>query len=337
MKKLLGLLSFILMAYSSISSAQSRGELLRAWEAFKNDYSEYEVQQHCEHTFYSYNQRKAYKGAVLLLHGYTACPQQYFELGKRLSDNGYDVLMPLSPGHGQVLAEDGRDQHEYMPVYREEYMAFSERLNDVMGNAAGEKVIGGLSVGGALATYALNMAPHQYDRALIMAPFYKIKNAFQQNLMMTLTYIPFIRQYVVSWGDECKITERNAGRAGICDFRLRHMNAVQRFGAYVVNSVDAGVAAKIQFVGVENDDVINTGVMKQVTEAYPEETVNKCLLLKGASHSLLSRYDSPNQHKFWLDGFLDAAEDFIVSGKNIATREASIEKGFSVCDIHYAL
>ena len=50
-----------------------------------------------------------YKGTVMLLHGFTACPQQYFETQAYLTAQGYNVLAPLLPGHGLKF--------KWIPVY----------------------------------------------------------------------------------------------------------------------------------------------------------------------------------------------------------------------------
>lgn len=40
--------------------------------------------------------------AVVLLHGYTNCPQQFSALGQAYVDAGYNVVVPRLPGHGEA-------------------------------------------------------------------------------------------------------------------------------------------------------------------------------------------------------------------------------------------
>lgn len=48
---------------------------------------------------------KPIKGVVVLFHGYSACPQQYDLLGPEIASRGFDVLLPLNPGHGYASVD----------------------------------------------------------------------------------------------------------------------------------------------------------------------------------------------------------------------------------------
>ena len=101
------------------------------------------------------------KGVILALHGYTACPQQYFEWANTMSEQGYEVLVPLHPGHGYVRVED-KEQIKYVPDvknYNEKYGAFIKDMNAIIASYPKlmTKHIAGLSLGGAMVSYAFKL------------------------------------------------------------------------------------------------------------------------------------------------------------------------------------
>ena len=44
-----------------------------------------------------------YRGAVIVHHGFSSCPQEMATLGPPLAAAGYDVLFTLLPGHGNAI------------------------------------------------------------------------------------------------------------------------------------------------------------------------------------------------------------------------------------------
>jgi carboxylesterase len=82
---------------------------------------------------------------VLLLHGFGDTPQTLRYLADDLHAQGYDVRVPLLPGHGRTLAAFDRSTAEqWVEAARAELMALRARHSWV--------ALGGLSMGGAIAT-----------------------------------------------------------------------------------------------------------------------------------------------------------------------------------------
>ncbi len=50
-----------------------------------------------------------YKGVAVLFHGFTACPSQWSQITTLLSERGYEILVPLLPGHGDSLPWEKAD------------------------------------------------------------------------------------------------------------------------------------------------------------------------------------------------------------------------------------
>ena len=91
-------------ATTSSASSPTPPSFVSAWDAFVHEQissAPHGLQQDCvPRRFPSTAPNSTYKGVAVLFHGFSACPQQYFQLAPRLAAEGYDVLLPLTPGHG---------------------------------------------------------------------------------------------------------------------------------------------------------------------------------------------------------------------------------------------
>lgn len=81
---------------------------------------------------------------VLLCHGFTGTPQSMRPWGEYLADRGYSVRIPLLPGHGTTWQEmNGTTWQDWYSCVDSVFRELHETCERV--------VVGGLSVGGALA------------------------------------------------------------------------------------------------------------------------------------------------------------------------------------------
>jgi lysophospholipase L1-like esterase/predicted esterase len=323
----------------------------------------------------------AYKGSVLLFHGFTACPQQFTELAAQLSAKGYAVFMPLNPGHGRKFSKDAQgkntDNLSDLPTGRAndsnsylKYFDFVRQMNSVIRATSGEHIVSGLSLGAAMATFATIQEPNLWDRQLIMSPLYELDQAPVHNLMGTLSNINNVNQTVGRWLDPILNTNQGWGegcenertpswvaqfgrddiRGGICQFKITHVLGANQFG-FDVWSLMQPTRIKTQFVVVQDDPVINkqlvfNGVGRLRSESMPykaftsknrldnDDRARVCYIpssnttcatnmnkpweqqaLPCANHSLLSRFDAPNQNKYWIDILLPKVVDFISEGE----------------------
>ena len=82
--------------------------------------------------------------AILLLHGFGDTPQTLAYLARDLHANGYDVRVPLLPGHGRSIdVMDTTSHTEWIDTARAELIALRARHAWV--------ALGGISMGGAIA------------------------------------------------------------------------------------------------------------------------------------------------------------------------------------------
>ncbi len=114
---------------------------------------------------------------IVFFHGFTASPEQFAPIGNAFFQSGYNVLIPLLPGHGQ--AGDWNDEAppplpENPFIYQEfgqNWLTYAQSLGDRV-------VLGGLSGGSTLAAWLALTYPQQIDRVLLFAPYLSGTNAF---------------------------------------------------------------------------------------------------------------------------------------------------------------
>ncbi len=293
-----------------------------------------------------------------------------------LNNMGFHVLAPTLPGQGRAPSpvsggtEISRaEYYKYIPSIEnnggEEYRKFVDDMNVIMEKAPGVHVVGGLSVGGALAVGAVLQAPGLYQKAIILAPFFtvppdnfwrpiepkdgskraqwqafyanaklKIANDVRRVVLMHKTdWIPKDKQEL-RWGDSCY--QQNAGgRAGICDTHMKNIAAVVQYGDIIHDLASSKKHAKqfkgtptlVQFVGVEYDDGSDTRATKDMMNLLTDRFGFKSNICfyRGTPHSFLSKYDHPGMDMHWLPAFHEQVQGFIGKGEFFAEAGTSAE------------
>lgn len=108
--------------------------------------------------------------ALLLFHGYNDSPASLDDVARRLQARGWTVRLPLLPGHGRSLeAWDDWRADDALALVREEYAALRSQSRSV--------VVGGLSMGGALACWLA--AEADVDGVLLFAPMLFVPRPMQ--------------------------------------------------------------------------------------------------------------------------------------------------------------
>ncbi|AFZ14723.1 hypothetical protein Cri9333_3914 [Crinalium epipsammum PCC 9333] len=106
----------------------------------------------------------------LFFHGFTANPEQFLPIGEAFFKAGYNVLIPLLPGHGMAGNWD-KDNPPPLPETKEAYQQFGIKWLQIA-QGLGEKVIlGGLSGGSTLAAWLALERAVQIHKNLIFAPY----------------------------------------------------------------------------------------------------------------------------------------------------------------------
>lgn len=268
------------------------------------------------------------KGSVMLFHGYSACPQQYNEVAAELADIGYNVFVPLLPGHGRVPVKSGDkviDNSENLPDVKSTviYEKFAANMGLMLKDEPGTKVIGGLSVGGVIASRAMLANPDIYDRGFLMAPFFNAAGPVSLLIPAVEAIMP---NKSMGWGEKCE-NQRRLGRAGYCDFKVTNIAAVRRFGLDTLKDV-GNIKKPMQIIGVEKDPAASNSAIAEAVKKLPNS--DACFFAEGASHSMLSRQDNVSTNMFWLAPLKQQMIRYIDTGKGFDIGSKS-EHGLGQC------
>jgi alpha-beta hydrolase superfamily lysophospholipase len=113
---------------------------------------------------------KKVERAIILVHGYTNCPEQFQALGLRFFDLGYNVLIAPLPHHG--LADRLTDEHARLTA--EELVAYADKTVDIAQGLGEHVTMMGISAGGVTTAWAAQNRP-DIDLAVIISPAFGYK------------------------------------------------------------------------------------------------------------------------------------------------------------------
>lgn len=296
------------------------------WAAYTARYAGESLQVGCLPRRYLPPPDTAVRGIVLMYHGFGACPQQYWQLGPMMAAAGYEVLVPLLPGHGRPPAPDGQDDLLWVPVgsnWQAGYGRLASEMNAIVAAAPGTRIVVGYSLGGAIALYGLLDAPALYERALLLAPLLGIRGGTAiENLASVAGTIPGVRKIVVkpdSARQAC-IQWQLAGRAGFCDYRLEHVTALVRLMRDNQRRLlERPVSRPVQVVVAGGDTIIdNQAIEDFVAAQMAHGSIVACHLPADVPHEILTPYENIGREMYWLDALLALSGAFIRSGEAIA-------------------
>jgi carboxylesterase len=106
------------------------------------------------------------ENALVFLHGFTSCPDQFAALGEEYFNQGYNVFIPRQPRHG-LQEFDGAP---LKGLTAEELATFGTQVADIAQGLGERVVVVGLSGGGSIATW-LAQERADIDLAVPVAPF----------------------------------------------------------------------------------------------------------------------------------------------------------------------
>ncbi|MBD0266684.1 MAG: alpha/beta fold hydrolase [Cyanobacteria bacterium Co-bin8] len=114
--------------------------------------------------------RKPTERVCLCFHGFTAGPYQFEPLGRRFFNAGYNVVVPLLPGHGRA-GNWGKDNPPPLPEDPKEYLQFAVQWLNLAQRLGHRVIVCGLSGGGTLAAWLALERATAIERAILFAPY----------------------------------------------------------------------------------------------------------------------------------------------------------------------
>lgn len=122
----------------------------------------------CHSRLYSHGHRL--QRSLVLLHGFTNCPQQMDALGRQFYERGWNVFIPRYPRHGYT----DRLNTSVSELRAEHLIALANRSADVGAGLGERTTIAGLSLGAILTGY-LAQTRDGIERAVLIAPMLGLK------------------------------------------------------------------------------------------------------------------------------------------------------------------
>jgi pimeloyl-ACP methyl ester carboxylesterase len=122
----------------------------------------------CYTRIYSHGHRT--ERALVLLHGFTNCPQQFDVLGRSFHEQGWNVLIPRYPRHGYT----DRLNTSIAELRTDHLIAVANQSADAAAELGDHLTVAGLSLGGVLAGH-LAQTHERVERAVLIAPMFGLK------------------------------------------------------------------------------------------------------------------------------------------------------------------
>ncbi|TMD99481.1 MAG: alpha/beta fold hydrolase [Chloroflexi bacterium] len=151
----------------------------------------------CHTRVYTHGRRV--ENALVLLHGFTNCPQQFDALGRRFFERGWNVVIPRYPRHGYT----DRLNDSISELRADHLVAVANRASEV-GAGLGERLtVAGLSLGGIL-TGLLAQTRDDVERAVPIAPMLGLRPIPAPLLTAMGAAARTLPNFYVWWNDTLK-------------------------------------------------------------------------------------------------------------------------------------
>ncbi|MBD2342559.1 alpha/beta hydrolase [Anabaena subtropica] len=196
----------------------------------------------CRSQFYIHPQTTS--KVCLFLHGFTAAPYQFEPLGKALFNQGYNVLVPLQPGHGRA-GDWNRQTPPPLPTDIETYQKFVLEWLQIAKTLGEQVVVGGLSTGGTLAAWLALEHSQQIERALLFTPYLGSRYLLS-DLLIKILPIYF------EW-----FNKDASGNFGYQGFRIPALRIFQELAEKVLEQAQSDMSAPILMVCSESDRAVS--------------------------------------------------------------------------------
>ena len=239
------------------AEAVERIEALRAEEATRD------LNPLCRLKFMTHGQKV--EKAIVLVHGYTNCPQQFNELGQQFYDLGYNVLIVPAPHHG--LAD--RMTKDQARLTAEELAAYADAAVDVAQGLGEHVTLAGISMGGITTAWA---AQHRSDLDLAVL----ISPAFGFQMIPRSATAPAVKAFLVlpnfyMWADS-ELKEASGTDFTYPRRSTRALAQTLRLGMEVqAGSAEAAPVARSMLVITNaNDPSVDNGLTAEMVAAWRE-------------------------------------------------------------------
>lgn len=221
----------------------------------------------------------------LFFHGFTAGPYQFEPLGETLFQAGYNVLVPLQPGHG-IAGNWNRDNPPPLPedpqVYQQFVLEWVQRAKPL----GQQLILGGYSTGGTLAAWLAQEYPQQFEKTLLFAPY------LSSSLPLTNWLIEILPFYY-EW-----LNKDNPGNFGYDGFRMPATRLFLDMGQEILDRAKVTPATPILMISSESDHSTNLEEQRELFEAilnyHPNSWYHCFDKEKHIPHTMMTKLEGNN-------------------------------------------
>lgn len=201
--------------------------------------------------------------AIIFLHGYTNCPEQFRSLGEIFYNLGYNVLIPCYPHHG---LQDRLTAHQAR-LKAEELVAVADEVVDIAHGLGSHITLAGLSCGGVMTGWA---AQHRadLDEAVLISPAFGL-HMIPSPLTSLVTRLALLLPNFFRWWDPELKAELQPEHAYPW-FSTRGLANVLRLGRAVFSAARRSkpVARSILLVTNANDVAVSNHVAAELVSHW---------------------------------------------------------------------
>ncbi|MCT7987033.1 alpha/beta hydrolase [Laspinema olomoucense] len=201
------------------------------------------LNEHCRSRFFLHPRRT--KKVLLFFHGFTAAPWQFVPMGEAFFKAGYNVLVPLMPGHGQG-GNWSRQNPAPLPTTAAVYQNFAQEWLDRAQELGEEVYIGGLSGGGTVAAWLALERCNDIAGCLLFAPYLSSSSRVLDLFVRKLT-----PEYY-DWG----APRPGQIRHGYDGFEVEALKTVLLMGSQVLNRAKREESAPMFIISSESDRAV---------------------------------------------------------------------------------
>jgi pimeloyl-ACP methyl ester carboxylesterase len=192
-----------------------------------------------------YSHGKRVERSLVLLHGFTNCPQQMDALGRQFFDRGWNVVVPRYPRHGYT----DRLNTSIAELRAEHLIALANRSAEIGAGMGDRLTIAGLSLGAILTGY-LAQTREGIERAVLIAPMLGLKPIPGPVLSVASRLAPRLPNFYMWWDSTQK--ERLGPPYGYPRFATHAYAALFDVGRVLVSSARAAAPKSGSTVVITN-------------------------------------------------------------------------------------
>ena len=218
----------------------------------------------CQTQFWSHDKKVG--RVIVLIHGYTNCPEQFHELGKRFYSLGYNVLIAPLPHHG--LADRMTKSHGLLKA--EEMTAYADNVVDIAQGLGEEVIIMGFSAGGTITAWAAQNRS-DIDLAVMISPvfgFQKIPTPLTATVMNIVSFLPDSFEW---WNP--KQQDHLPPTYTYPRYSLHALAQILRLGFATQAAVNR-IGPRMQLVLNANDNAVNNALTRDITKNWQSQNAN---------------------------------------------------------------